>query len=285
MTPKPWGVTADQQAGYVAPTTEAVLGDLDAVTSELAITVNVTTVPLTLKLALGVLTAFMMTFANLPSGDGLWTTGETSGVVHNVYLEHALFVETGPAIGTNRFMVGCGGGGNVKGTSTFNGDFSNAAFGNFALDDYVGTFGTPGRNVAVGNGALHGLSQGVKNTAIGASAQGGNQGGSYNTSVGDSSLDFNNGTTDHGGHHNAAFGYAAGTYWDKDDRLFINTYDQGDQAHDISDSLIYGVFGPDHTTQELHFNVVLLAAPYLPTSSSGLPAGAIWNNSGVLHIV
>ncbi len=95
---------------------------------------------------------------------------------------------------------------------------------------------------------------------------------------------------------NIALGRSAGQYASGSYELFVNSINQPDYAHDVSNSIIYGLMDATAANQRLRFNAHVgiggaatgtspLNVQGLPTSSAGLASGDVWSNLGVLTIV
>ncbi len=155
----------------------------------------------------------------------------------------------------------------------------NSAFGQNSLPNNT----TGYANNAFGVGALYNNTSGSYNSAFGVDALPNNTTGSYNSAFGSVALLLN--TT---GNNNLGLGYYAGLYNTTiSNQLFINTFDQGSYANDVSNSLIYGIFNASPSSQTLAINAGNVQLSYLPSYannaaalSGGLVAGDLYRLSG-----
>jgi hypothetical protein len=172
----------------------------------------------------------------------------------------------------------------------------NSAFGQGALQNNT----TGQQNSAFGVNSLQNNTTGVYNSAFGVAALYSNTTGNYNSAFGAYALYSNttgqqnsafgvvalqNNTT---GNNNLGLGYYAGLYNTTiSNQLFINTFDQGSYANDVSNSLIYGIFNATPASQTLAINAGKVQLSYLPSYannaaalSGGLVAGDLYRLSG-----
>jgi hypothetical protein len=212
--------------------------------------------------------------SDLPTGV-LKTPAAISGTLQSV--EDASGNVSGLKIGTgdievNGLTVGRGAGG----------DITNIAAGYNALSS--NTSGT--RNTAVGDSALSSNTSGRQNNAIGYNALNSNTSGNYNIAMGDIALLSN--TT---GNRNTAIGVEAGRYAGGGSTpnqtssrcIYIGASTRASADGRIRETVIgEGVTGSGDDTATIGGPIVF---PDMPTSSSGLPSGALWNDSGTVKIV
>lgn len=167
----------------------------------------------------------------------------------------------------------------------------NCAFGYLALQQCLDSF-----NTAMGHAALSVATNCQKNSAFGAYSQASMVSGYFNSSYGGSSL-YNNTTgygncayglnslfTNTAGDYNVAVGFGAGYYETGSNKLFIDNQFRASEADGRLKAMIYGEFAATTAGQSLFLNAQRISLRYLPTSSAGLTAGDIWNDSGVLKI-
>jgi hypothetical protein len=212
--------------------------------------------------------------SDLPTGV-LKTPAAISGTLQSV--EDASGNVSGLKIGTgdievNGLTIGRGSGG----------DITNIATGYNALSS--NTIGT--RNTAVGDSALSSNTSGRQNNAIGYNALNSNTSGNYNIAMGDIALLSN--TT---GNRNTAIGVEAGRYAGGGSTpnqtssrcIYIGASTRASADGRIRETVIgEGVTGSGDDTATIGGTIVF---PDMPTSSSGLPSGALWNDSGTVKIV
>jgi len=181
-------------------------------------------------------------------------------------------------------------------------------------DNALFSLSSGSNNVSVGSAALFSKTSGGNATAVGYQSQQYNTTGNGNTSLGYQSLrnnltgadsvaigyqsiynstgsnitalGYQAGWTNVSGERGVYLGYQAGFYETLSDSLYIhNGLGVTTLANGRTNSLIYGVFNATPANQELRINAGLILMAHLPTSSAGLPSGALWNNGGVLNIV
>ena len=195
-----------------------------------------------------------------------------------------------------RSSIGTGGANSSFGSAALreltNGE-NNCGFGALAL--LVNTIGS--RNNAFGASALQSNTTGNSNIGIGYRSLFTNSTGGGNVAIGgDATLYTSNGDLNvalgyyagqaNNGSGNIFIGSYAGAYRTADsDRLFIDNQSRGSAANDLTKSLIVGKFAADPANQTFKINAKYINFSYLPTSSTGLSTGDLWNNSGVLNIV
>lgn len=157
----------------------------------------------------------------------------------------------------------------------------NVAIGTNALaENFAG-----GSNVAIGFNALRN-SQQSNNVGIGRSALENNTAGHDNLAIGYNTMQ------DSTGSYNVAVGANAAENVTGQRGIFIgNNVAPNETADDklhignnSTLSLISGTMDASATNQKIQFHAKIVILADLPTSSAGLPAGALWNNSGVLNI-
>jgi hypothetical protein len=244
-----------------------------------------------LKLASGAPSVAALLRSEMPAG-ALFTDAAISGTLQAV--EDAAGNVSGLKIGTGDIEVQ----GVTVGRGT-GGDYTNAAVGYQAL--YGNTTGY--RNAAVGYQALVNNTTGYHNLALGYQALVNNTTGYRNSALGYQVLYGNS-----SGHSNLALGYAALLY---NTTGYYNTAlgneagryaGTGTSSNETSNNCIYIGYltraGADGRNRE---NVIgqnlagngnntttigeTIVFPDMPTASAGLPAGALWNDSGTVKIV
>jgi hypothetical protein len=201
--------------------------------------------------------------SDLPTGV-LKTPAAISGTLQSV--EDVAGNVSGLKIGTgdievNALTVGRGAGGSI----------TNTAIGYTAL--YTNTTGV--RNTAIGYTALYTNTTGIRNTAIGYNALYSTTTGSRNTAVGNAALYSN--TT---GIHNTAVGQVAGRYAggggnETSSRCIYLGYltKAGADGRQKENVIGYNITGNGNNTTTIGEKPVF---PDMPTSSAGLPSGALW---------
>jgi hypothetical protein len=142
-------------------------------------------------------------------------------------------------------------------------------------------------NTAVGYNALSANTTGIQNTAVGYNTLSSNTTGIRNTAVGDLALLYN--TT---GDYNSAFGKNAGRYAGSGSTLnetssrciYLGSFTRAGADGRQRENVIGGdnLVGNGNNTTTIGEKPVF---PDMPTSSAGLPSGALWNDSGTVKIV
>jgi hypothetical protein len=141
-------------------------------------------------------------------------------------------------------------------------------------------------NTAVGNNALSSNTTGNYNIAVGERAVPTCTTGEINTGIGHASL-FEITTGD----YNIGLGYAAGRYVGSGTTpnqtskrcIYIGTKTRAGADGRVRENVIgENVTGNGNDTTTIGEKPVF---PDMPTSSSGLPSGALWNDSGTVKIV
>ena len=145
---------------------------------------------------------------------------------------------------------------------------NNTAVGDGSL--YAPSNATGSNNVAIGKSVLYSATSANKNTAVGAEAGVGSTTAASNVFVG-----YRSGYSVTTGTANVFLVHEAGKGFNGSNRLIIENSDN------ITTPLIDG----DFSANTLKFNVSKLTLVGLPTSASGLTAGDVWNDGGVLTIV
>jgi hypothetical protein len=227
-----------------------------------------------LKLASGVPSVAALLRSEMPTG-ALFVDAAISGTLQAI--EDGAGNVSGLKIGTgdievNGLTVGRGAGG----------DDRNTAIGNVTL--YSNTTGY--RNTAIGNVTLYSNTTGYRNTAVGHAAIHSNTTGIYNSAIGDNAL-YSNTTGD----LNIAVGYFAGKYAGSgttpnetsSECLYIGYLTRaGADGRQRENVIGYDITGNGDNTTTIGEKPVF---PDMPTSSAGLPSGALWNDSGTVKIV
>lgn len=164
--------------------------------------------------------------------------------------------------------------------------YSNVAIGNNAL-----RFGTASReNIAIGGGAAINNNS-IQNTIIGSAAFISSYTGSRNTVIGCNALENNA-----SGGSNVVVGMFAGRYFLGSNALIIDNNERTNVSGELANALIFGTFAATAADQRFRINASVgingaatatskLNITGLPTSASGLVAGDVWSNSGILTIV
>jgi hypothetical protein len=212
--------------------------------------------------------------SDLPTGV-LKTPAAISGTLQSV--EDAAGNVSGLKISTgdievNGLTIGLGGGG----------DFRNTAVGTTALNSNT----TGYRNTAIGNTTLYSTTTGYRNIAVGHAALYSNTTGKYNSAFGDNAL-YSNTTGD----YNSALGYFAGRYAGSGTTpnetssgcIYLGYSTRaGADGRQRENVIGYDLTGSGNNTTTIGEKPVF---PDMPTSSAGLPSGALWNDSGTVKIV
>ncbi len=284
----------DNQARFTNERLKALIyGKFDASTANQFVNINGT---------LGIVDATDTYYTNFTGGsqvaDITYTLPTTQGGASTVL--------TNDGSGTLSWVSGGGGGWSLTGNSGLASDGSNFIGTTDSaplyfkqnnhvvgkLDIYNTFLGYDSGNVNVGSAnagfgfrTLYNNTSGIGNTAVGDGALIHNTTGNYNTANGQNALLTT--TTSSG---NVALGYKAGYYETGSDNLFIDNQDRGNEADERIKSLIYGKFDADPANQFVTINGKLnvkggMNISSLPTSSSGLVSGDLWNNVGVVNII
>jgi hypothetical protein len=141
-------------------------------------------------------------------------------------------------------------------------------------------------NTAVGYNSLSSNTSGTYNTAVGGTALSSNTTGNRNTAVGDNALSSNT-----SGYFNSAFGKNAGRYagsgttpnQTSSQCIYLGFFTRaGADGRQRENVIGDGVVGNGNNTTTIGEKPVF---PDMPTSSAGLPSGALWNDSGTVKIV
>jgi hypothetical protein len=211
--------------------------------------------------------------SDLPTGV-LKTPAAISGTLQSV--EDVAGNVSGLKIGTgdievNGLTIGRGAGGDIRNTAVgSNALQANAGIINTAVGENALQSNTAGnRNTAVGNEALQSNTTGIRNTAMGNTALYSNTTGDFNTAFGQDAGRFaGSGSTPNETSAECIYlGYRARAGADGRQKENVIGYDitgNGDNTTTIGEKPVF---------------------PDMPTSSSGLPSGALWNDSGTVKIV
>jgi hypothetical protein len=221
--------------------------------------------------------------SDLPTGV-LKTSAAISGTLQSV--EDASGNVSGLKIGTgdievNGLTIGRGAGGTISNTAVGNStlssnttSFQNTAVGNNALSSNT----TGKQNTAVGNSTLSSNTTGEQNTAVGNVALSSNTTGNRNTAVGNVALSSN--TT---GEYNIAIGQNAGRYAGSgttpnetsSECIYLGRLTRAGANGRQKENVIGGgsLVGNGNNTTTIGEKPVF---PDMPTSSAGLPSGALW---------
>lgn len=200
--------------------------------------------------------------------------------------------------GQNIVAIGSNSGGDitVNSNGTYIGNRAGGTGGNdVCIGTSAGAIGSGGYRVCIGTntgsntgvgtqtvyiGANTGrICTGDFNVAIGMSSMFASTTASYNTVIGYST------GQNYNGNRGVFVGAYAGLYETANDTMIIDVYDRTNEAGGRTNALIYGKFSSaGAASQKLTINGALKVTQ-LPTSSSGLSTGDVWNNGGVLNIV
>ncbi len=195
-----------------------------------------------------------------------------AGKIDNTTGDLFLGYQAGSLAATTGNNVGIG----TQALNNIGGGLDNVAIGTKAL--YSNNDGV--RNIAIGTESLYSNAIGGENVAIGFDSMHSKNEGLDNTAVGTSSL-FSNVS----GGGNVALGFGAGSYETTSDNLYIDNQIRDSEVDGRIKALIYGKFDADPVNQQLFFNAQKINMKYLPTSSTGLDQGDLWNNNGVVNVV
>jgi hypothetical protein len=212
--------------------------------------------------------------SDLPNGT-LKTPAAISGTLQSV--EDASGNVSGLKIGTgdievNGLTIGRSAGGDISNTAVgYNALFSNTtgiqntAVGYNALSSNT----TGNRNIAGGYNTLFSNTTGIQNTAVGYNALSSNTTGNRNIAVGENAGRFAGGgsTPNETSSECIYIGYLTRAGADgrqRENVIGYNTTGSGNNTTTIGEKPVF---------------------PDMPTSSAGLPSGALWNDSGTVKIV
>lgn len=194
-----------------------------------------------------------------------------------------------PQTSTYNTLVGYQAGAALTGNNTTGG------YNNTFVGLQVGATSTNGYgNTGVGLQALQSLTSGYQNTGLGIHALIAITSGYGNAAVGGGTMEFITtgkenvavgmyaGRDVATGSNNVFLGFKAGMYETASNSFFVDNQDRTDVAGCRAKALLYGLFDADPAQQKFVVNAGFVFLPHIPTSSAGLPSGALYFNGNVL---